>query len=78
MNKNIKRFIAQQGGTNLIKIFNAGTGQLYRVITVNGQITAPPYCTDTELCVGVRGAGGEQTMHIYSISTFGLKRVTPV
>ena len=38
-----RQFIAQQGSNSTVKIFEAGTGQLYRVITVGGNIVSQPY-----------------------------------
>jgi hypothetical protein len=42
MNKT-KKFIAQQGSNSTVKLYDAGTGQLYRVITVGGNIVSQPY-----------------------------------
>ena len=71
MNK--KRFISQQSGTNTIKIFNAETGQLFKVITITGDITSPPICTEEEMYVGVKGADGVHALHYYNIPSFKLK-----
>lgn len=71
-----KRFIAQQGGRDLIKVFNAETGQLYRTISVQGNITSPPICTESELYVGVTDSSGDQQMMYYSVPNFSLSRIT--
>lgn len=76
MNK--KRFIAQQSGSNSIKIFNAETGQLFKVISITEQITSPPICTDEEMYVGVRTADGKQMLYYYSIPSFNLKSKTSI
>lgn len=76
MNK--KRFIAQQSGSNSIKIFNAETGQLFKVISITEQITSPPICTDEEMYVGVRTADGKQMLYYYSIPSFNLKNKTSI
>ena len=76
MNK--KRFIAQQCGTNSIKIFNAETGQLFKIISLSEQITTPPICTDEEMYVGVRTADGKQMLHYYNIPSFNLKNKVSV
>ena len=44
MNKT-KQFIAQQGSNSTVKLYDAGTGQLYRVITVGGNIVSQPLVT---------------------------------
>ncbi len=72
MNK--KRFIAQQSGPNNIKIFNAETGQLFRIITVSEEITSPPICTEEEMYLSVKGTDGKQTLLYYTIPSFNLKR----
>lgn len=71
MNK--KRFISQQSGTNTIKIFNAETGQLFKVITLTGDITSPPICTEEEMYVGVKGTDGVLSLHYYNVPSFNLK-----
>jgi hypothetical protein len=71
MNK--KRFISQQSGNSTIKIFNAETGQLFKVITITGSITSPPICTEDEMYVGVKGADGVNALHYYNIPSFNLK-----
>lgn len=76
MNK--KRFIAQQGGPNTIRVFNAETGQLYRVITVSGQISSPPICSETEMYVGVKTDSGQQVVQYYNVPSFNLKRTTSI
>ena len=76
MNK--KRFIAQQSGSNSIKIFNAETGQLFKIINITDQICTPPICTEEEMYVGVRTADGKQMIYYYSIPSFNLKIKTSI
>lgn len=71
MNK--RKFIAHIGNNNTIKIFVSETGQLFRVLTIQGKVTTPPVCTDTELTVGVKTPTGDQ-MLTYSIPSFSLKK----
>ena len=52
-----KQFIAQQGSPTTVKIFEAGTGQLYRVITVGGNIVSQPYASGHVMTVTVESAG---------------------
>ena len=53
-----KHFIAQQGSNTTVKIFDATTGQLYRVITVGGNIVSQPYASGHIMTVTVEDAGG--------------------
>lgn len=76
MNK--KRFIAQQCGTNTIKIFNAETGQLFKIINITEHITTPPICTDEEMYVGVKTSDGKQMIFYYNIPSFNLKLKTSI
>jgi len=76
MNK--KRFIAQQGSSNTVKIFTAETGQLFRVLDVGGIITSPPVCTEEELTVGVKVSNNTLILKIYSVPTFSLKKTVNV
>ena len=76
MNK--KRFIAQQGSNNTVKIFTAETGQLYRVIDVGGKISTSPVCTEDELTVGVKTVDGAQVLKIYNVPSFSLKKTVNV
>jgi hypothetical protein len=74
MNK--KRFIAQQSGINNIKIFNAETGQLYKIINTVEQIVSPPICTEQEMYVSVKTSDNKQIIHYYNIPSFNLKLKT--
>ena len=52
MNKE-RQFIAQQGSKTSVKIYDASTGQLYRVITVGGNIVSQPYASGHLMTVTV-------------------------
>ena len=56
MNKS-KQFIAQQGSNSTVRIFEASTGKLYRVITVGGNIVSQPYISGHIMTVTVESAG---------------------
>ena len=56
MNKS-KQFIAQQGSNSTVRIFEANSGKLYRVITVGGNIVSQPYIAGHILTVTVEAAG---------------------
>ena len=44
-----KQFTAAQGSGNTIKIFDASTGQLCRLITTGGRILSPPIASGVQL-----------------------------
>tara|TARA_R110000824_G_C14930145_1_gene648630 strand:+ start:423 stop:656 length:234 start_codon:yes stop_codon:yes gene_type:complete len=77
MNKT-KQFIAQQGSTSTVKIFEASTGQLYRVITVGGKIVSAPYASGHFMTVTVEGSGGKKHVKTFSLPHGGLKSTIPV
>lgn len=76
INNNImtKKFIAQIGNNNSVKVFDAYTGSLYRVISVDGQLTTPPIVVENDLTVNVKTASGQVTK-VYNVSTGSLKHV---
>ena len=77
MNKT-KQFIAQQGSNTTVKIFEAGTGQLYRVITVGGNIVSQPYASGHVMTVTVESAGGKRHVKTFSLPNGGLKSTIPL
>jgi hypothetical protein len=72
-----KKLIAQMGSNNTVKIFDASTGQLHKIINVDGEITAPPICLESEMYVTVKKAGGN-SIYYYNLPTGTLKRVQAV
>jgi|TARA_R110002012_G_C11573798_1_gene604633 hypothetical protein len=76
MNKS-KQFIAQQGSNSTVRIFEAGTGKLYRVITVGGNIVSQPYMSGNLMTVTVENAGKKQ-VKTFSLPGGGLKTTIPV
>jgi|TARA_R110001583_G_scaffold96913_1_gene241597 hypothetical protein len=77
MNK-MKQFIAQQGSNNTVKIFEASTGQLYRVIAVGGNIVSAPYASGHLMTVTVEGSGGKKHVKTFSLPHGGLKSTIPL
>lgn len=73
MNK--KRYIAQQSGQTQVKIFDAETGSLYRVVDVGGEINSPPICTESDMYVGVTGPGNSNSIKYFAVPTFSLRKV---
>jgi len=72
-----KQFIAQQGSPTTVKIFEAGTGQLYRVITVGGNIVSQPYVAGNVMTVTVE-TSGKKHVKTYSLPHGGLRSTIPV
>ena len=77
MNKT-RQFIAQQGSNTTVKIFEASTGQLYRVITVGGNIVSQPYASGNVMTVTVESAGGRKQVKTFSLPNGSLKSTIPV
>ncbi len=77
MNKT-KQFIAQQGSSSTVKIFEASTGQLYRVITVGGNIVSQPYMSGNLMTVTVESTNGKKQVKTFSLPGGGLKTTVPV
>ena len=75
MNNN-KQFIAQQGSNTTVKIYDAGTGQLYRVITVGGNIVSSPYVSGNVMTVTVEAAGRKQ-IKTFTLPGGGLRTTIP-
>ncbi len=75
MNKS-KQFIAQQGSNSTVRIFEASTGKLYRVITVGGNIVSQPYMSGNLMTVTVESAGQKQ-IKTFSLPGGGLKTTVP-
>jgi hypothetical protein len=76
MNKT-KQFIAQQGSNTTVKVFEAATGQLYRVITVGGTIVSQPYVAGNLLTVTVESAG-KKHVRTFALPHGSLKTSIPV
>jgi len=75
MNNN-KQFIAQQGSSTTVKIYDAGTGQLYRVIAVGGNIVSSPYVSGSVMTVTVETAGRKQ-IKTFTLPGGGLRTTIP-
>ena len=73
-----RQFIAQQGSSNTVKIFEAGTGQLYKVIAGGGNIVSAPYASGHLMTVTVEGPGGKKHVKTFSLPHGGLKSTLPL
>lgn len=72
-----KKFIAQIGNNNTVKVFDASTGSLSRIINVDGTITSQPIVSENELSV-TTSSGTANHLKIYTLPSGGLKKVTNV
>jgi len=69
-----KRFIPSVSGANMLKLFDAETGQLYRMInTGNGKITGQPIVSESEVYVEVTEPSGRYIKY-YGLPHGGLIR----
>ena len=75
---NKRQFIAQQGSGTTVKIYDASTGRLYRVITVSGNIVSQPYVAGNIMTVTVETSGGKKQVKTYSLPHGSLKTTVPV
>lgn len=72
-----KKFIPQIGSNNTVKLFDASSGQLYRVISVEGQIISQPICVENEMYITVK-RGDHTSIKFYSLPTGSLKKTQPL
>jgi len=73
-----KRFIPSISGTNMLKLFDAETGQLYRMInTGNGKITGQPIVSESEVYVEVTDTSGRYIKY-YGLPHRGLIKTVSI
>jgi len=75
MNKQI--FTAQLGSGNTIKVFDAETGQLHRIISTCCNVISSPIVVGDTITVTVL-EGGLNVMKIFTLPNGGLKSVTAI
>jgi len=75
MNKKI--FTAQLGSGNTIKVFDAETGQLHRIISTGGNVISSPIVVGDTITVTV-SEGGLNVMKIFTLPNGGLQSVTAI
>jgi len=75
MNKKI--FTAQLGSGNTIKVFDAETGQLQRIISTGGNVISSPIVVGDTITVTV-SEGGLNVMKIFTLPNGGLQSVTAI
>jgi hypothetical protein len=72
-----KRFIPQLGSNNTVKIFNVETGQLHRVVNIEGEIISGPFPIEDEMYVTVKRGTGAAAVY-YSLANGSLKKIQPI
>ena len=72
-----RKFTAQPASNNTVKVFDASTGQLYRVINAGGRIDGQPTCTDQGIFLTVV-KGPNRVLNHYSLPNGGLKSSKPL
>lgn len=72
-----KKFTAQTGNNNTIKIYNADTGTLHRIINVGDKIVSQPIIMENELSVIVQSSTFN-TIKIYNVNSGSLKKSIPI
>lgn len=68
-----KRFTAQFGSNNTVRIYDVTSGALHRIINVDGKIVSQPIIMENELSVTVQN-GTFNTVKIYNINNGSLKK----
>jgi len=72
-----KKFIPALGNNNTVKLFDAITGQLHRIINVDGDIVSQPICLENEMYVTVK-QGSFNMVKYYSLPGGSLKKTQPL
>ncbi len=72
-----KRFIPQLSSNNTVKIFNIETGQLHRVVNIEGEIISGPFPLEDEMYVTVKRGSSTAAVY-YSLSNGNLKKIQPI
>jgi len=76
---NQRQFIAQQGSNTTVKVYDATTGQLWRVISVGGTIVSSPVASGSTMTVTVELPSGQaKQAKIYALPSGGLIRSIPL
>ena len=71
-----KKFIAQAGSNNTVRVYDASTGALHRIFNFDGNIVSPPICTEEDMYVSICDAAGNTHIKYYTVPGFNIKRVT--
>jgi len=72
-----KSFTVQQGSASTVKIFDAQTGSLYKIIATGGNIVSSPYVSGNTVSVTVE-IGGKRFAKTFSLPHGGLQSTMPL
>lgn len=72
-----KKFIPTVASNNTVKLFDATTGQLHRIINVDGTIVSQPICLENEMYITVQN-GNFSSIKYYSLPNGSLKKTQPL
>lgn len=72
-----KKFIPALGSNNTVKLYDASTGQLHRILTIDGQVISQPVCVENEMYVTVK-SGDHTSIKYYSLPNGSLKKTQPL
>ena len=72
-----KKFTAQFGSNNTVRVYDATSGSLHRIINVDGKIVSQPIIMENELSVTVQN-GVFNTIKIYNVNNGSLKKSIPI
>ena len=75
---NQRQFIAQQGSSTSVKVYDASTGQLWRVINPGGTIVSAPVASGNTMTVTVELLSRSKHVKIYALPSGGLIRSIPL
>lgn len=67
-----KKFTAQTGSATQVKVFDAATGQLFKIINVGGTITGQPVVSESEMTVAIRSSN-KNFMKTFKLPSGSLK-----
>jgi hypothetical protein len=68
-----KKFIAQAGSNNTVRVYDASTGALHRIFNFDGNIVSQPIVMESEMTVTVQ-QGIFKTIKIYNVINGSLKK----
>jgi|TARA_B100000497_G_C7301638_1_gene204763 hypothetical protein len=72
-----KTFTVQQGSASTVKVFDAQTGSLYRIIATGGNIVSSPYVSGNIVAVTVE-VGGKRFSKTFTLPHGGLQSTMPL
>lgn len=72
-----KRFTAQVGSNNTVRVYDASTGSLHRIINVDGTMISQPIVMESEMSITVQ-QGKNKTIKMYNLNNGSLKKSIPL